>query len=176
MEFFDGLALDRWTAPPRQLPSIFIATAKALEKMHKADLVHCDIKPANILANEASEIRVIDLGQTCRIGTRKHRLQGTPDFISPEQARLDPVTPRTDIYNLGATMYRLLTGKNLPTILTPNGRLHEPPAPTPPHAINPQVSEALSKLVLECVRSDPQQRPPNMAAVIQALEALNHRQ
>jgi serine/threonine protein kinase len=50
--------------------------------------VHCDLKPNNILINPQGKVKVIDLGQACAIGTKKTRIQGTPDYIAPEQEKL----------------------------------------------------------------------------------------
>jgi serine/threonine protein kinase len=63
-------------------------------------------------------VKVIDLGQACAIGTAKSRIQGTPDYIAPEQVKCAAVTPQTDIYNLGATLYWALTGTHIPTLYT----------------------------------------------------------
>ena len=61
--------------------------------------------------------KIIDLGQSCPIGTTKSRIQGTPDYIAPEQVKRRTLGPRTDVFNLGATMYWALTGKNVPTLI-----------------------------------------------------------
>ena len=106
MELFDGVPLEQ--SLPRALPAlmqVFIDTAKGLEALHKHGFVHCDLKPSNILINNSGEIKVIDLGQACPVGTAKKRIQGTPDYIAPEQVKCLPVSFRTDIYNFGATMY-----------------------------------------------------------------------
>ena len=62
-------------------------------------------------------VKIIDLGQSCAIGTVKPRIQGTPDYIAPEQVHRRAITPKTDIYNPGATMYAVLTGERVPTAL-----------------------------------------------------------
>ena len=119
MELFDGESLDRKL--PRSdaaLVACFVDTAKALYALHHAGFVHCDLKPANILCGPTGTIQVIDLGQACPIGTVKKRIQGTPDYLSPEQFELKPVTERTDAFNLGATMYWALCGQKLPTAYT----------------------------------------------------------
>src|SRR5439155_16527497 len=92
MELFDGRMLE-FVKPPTILGQIdvFIKTAKALESLHGLGFVHCDLKPNNILLNEAGDVKVIDLGQAAKQGTVKKRIQGTPDFISPEQVNVGPV-------------------------------------------------------------------------------------
>ena len=83
MELVDGLALD--VRPPKGLMDIvdtFIQAAQGLKAMHQLGYVHCDIKPNNIIRNDKGEVKVIDFGQTAKIGTIKERIQGTPDYIA----------------------------------------------------------------------------------------------
>ena len=118
MELFEGKNLE--DSPPLSLGDVLLVfrlVATGLNAMHQQGFVHCDIKPNNILLNQTGSIKIIDLGQSCRIGTVKPRIQGTPDYIAPEQVRRNPLGPKTDIFNLGATMYWALTGKNVPTLI-----------------------------------------------------------
>ncbi len=122
-------------------------------------------------------MKIIDFGQTCRSGTAKKRIQGTPDFISPEQVKCEPVTPRTDVFNFGATLYWALCGQKLPTLFTlkkgANSFLMDDHIATP-GAINPEVPETLSNLVMECVRTNPAKRPGDMGDVVRRLELIHH--
>src|SRR5689334_2219087 len=106
MELFDGRPLE-FNVPKTMLGMIdvFIKTAEALDALHLLGYVHCDLKPNNILIGENAAVKVIDLGQAARSGTAKKRIQGTPDYIAPEQVKCLPVTFKTDVYNFGATMY-----------------------------------------------------------------------
>src|SRR5205809_142124 len=79
--------------------------SSGLEALHHMGYIHCDLKPNNILVDPGGQVKVIDLGQACKVGTAKSRIQGTPDFIAPEQVKCEAVTARTDVFNLGATMY-----------------------------------------------------------------------
>jgi len=178
MELFDGVPLD--VNMPRamtQLVQVFIDTGKALEAMHAAGFVHCDLKPNNILVSRQLEVKVIDLGQACPIGTKKERIQGTPDYIAPEQVKCLPVSLRTDIYNLGATMYWALSGRKMPTLFTikkgENSLLSDDLIPSP-HVLNPLVPESLANFVMECVRINPRKRPADMGEVVRRLEIINH--
>jgi serine/threonine-protein kinase len=178
MELFDGQPLENRL--PKELPKlldIVIQTAKGIEAMHNAGFVHCDLKPINILVNQQGLVKVIDLGQACPIGTTKKRIQGTPDYISPEQVKLLPVSVRTDIFNLGATMYWALSGQKLPTLFTiqkSKNALLVDQFIAKPHELNPTVPENLSNFVMECVRTNPQKRPSDMTSVINRLEIIQH--
>ena len=100
MELVDGIGLDvHPQLPPAQLLDCLIQTANALAAMHALGYVHCDLKPNNLLLQPDGQIKVIDFGQACRIRTVKERIQGTADFIAPEQVRRQPITVRTDVYN-----------------------------------------------------------------------------
>jgi serine/threonine protein kinase len=176
MELFDGAALD--VNPPKTLPSmmnVFIQTARALQALHEMGYVHCDLKPNNILISTGGEVKVIDFGQTCRIGTVKERIQGTPDYISPEQVKCEPVTPRTDVFNLGATMYWGLTGRKIPTLFTikrtENSFLVDS-AIASPQELNPSVPEPLSNLIMDCCRTRIDKRPADMDEVARRLEVM----
>ncbi|MBC7782948.1 MAG: serine/threonine protein kinase [Burkholderiales bacterium] len=178
MELFQGEPLDRYLPTlMSEIIDIFIRTAEALQAMHDAGYVHCDLKPGNIMTTGEGDVKVIDLGQACPIGTSKPRIQGTPDYIAPEQVKCKPVSPQTDVYNFGATMYWALTGKKMPTLFTiakgENSFLVDSQIQTP-HQINPMVPESLSNFVIECVRTTPQKRPESMTVVKNRLEVLHH--
>jgi serine/threonine-protein kinase len=135
---------------------------------------HCDLKPNNILVNADGEVKLIDFGQACRLGSVKERIQGTPDFIAPEQVKRDPITAKTDVFNFGATFYASLTGRNIPTLYTvkrgDNSFLVDDVIPSP-REIEPEIPEQLSNLVMECIRTNSAKRP-ELADVIRRLEVL----
>ena len=177
LELFDGVPLEQ--RRPRSLRGVikvFIQTAEAVAALHRMGYAHCDLKPNNILRDKARVVKVIDLGQACRLNTVKERIQGTPDYIAPEQVKREAVTSRTDVYNLGATLYWALCGKTLPTLFTikrgENSFLLDTALPTPRQE-NPEVPGPLSDLVMECVRANPAKRP-DMPDVIRRLEIAQH--
>ena len=173
LELVDGVSLDKHAPMPlKSVMDIFLQAGRALSAVHYLLYVHCDFKPNNILVQPDGKIKLIDFGQCCRSNTIKERVQGTPDFISPEQVRLKPVTIRTDIYCYGASFYWALTGRPVPTLFTVEkadrdvvikGRF-----PTPAE-LNAEVPAALSELVMECVRSDALKRPQDMHVVVARL-------
>ncbi len=177
LEMFDGLPLDRDVPALSGLIATFIQTAQALGAMHRAGFVHCDLKPSNILRSHLGRVKVIDLGQACKVGTIKQRIQGTPDFISPEQVKRNPVSERTDVFNFGATLYWALTGRKLPTLFTlrntENSFLLDDHMAAP-STLNPAIPEPLSNLVMECVRTRPTKRPAGMDELTLRLEVIHH--
>lgn len=180
MEYFDGVGLDR-CRPERidQAVSLFIKVAEGLQAMHEANYLHTDIKPNNVLVTATGELKIIDFGQSCPIGFRKSRIQGTPDYIAPEQVERQHLSRQTDIFNLGATLYWALTGQSYPTLITKKGQRYDAksiaakPIPTPLE-LNPEVPSGLSQLVMECCMLDPQKRPRGMKEVISRMETVKH--
>ncbi len=178
MEFFDGKSLE--DSPALSLLDVMLVfrmVAGGLHAMHQQGFVHCDIKPNNILMNESGTIKIIDLGQSCKIGTVKPRIQGTPDYIAPEQVLRKALGPKTDIFNLGATMYWALTGKNAPTLIPKKNSLGLPIPPPPrmaPHELKKQLPIEVSKLVMDCIEDEPSRRPHDMMTVISRLDLLVH--
>ncbi len=179
MEHFEGKTLEESTTLSLgDVLLVFRMVAAGLNAVHQAGFVHCDMKPNNILINKSGAIKIIDLGQSCPIGTIKTRIQGTPDYIAPEQVRRKTLGPKTDIFNLGATMYWALTGKNVPTLIpkqNTNGLRAMPPQKClAPHELKRQLPIGVSKLVMDCVKDDPAERPANMLDVISRLDLMIH--
>lgn len=174
MELVDGTPLDK--LPPRPLSEVldcFIQVAEALVFLHRLKIVHCDLKPNNILLDPAGRVKLIDFGQACPFGTVKERIQGTPDYIAPEQVRLKPVVAQTDLYNLGATLYWALTGQRAPTLYTvEKGQrdiVKECKFPSPRELI-PAMPPALSDLVMHCLQHSRAKRPETMSVVLERLQ------
>ena len=179
LELFDGVSLERRLPQSMtQLVEVFIKSAEALASLHALGYVHCDLKPNNILVDGATKnVKVIDLGQAAKIGTAKSRIQGTPDYIAPEQVKCLPVTVQTDVFNFGATMYWALCGNKLPTLFnlkkSENSFLVDAVMASP-RDCNKLVPETLSNLVMECVRTNPQKRPADMVELARRLEIILH--
>jgi len=141
--------------------------------MHDLGYLHTNIKPNNILLTDNGSIKIIDFGQSCPIGFKKPRIQGTPDYIAPEQVERRRLTQQTDVFNLGATLYWALTGKAYPTVIGKGGQrqtTHHRSLIPPPHELNNDVPPGLSKLSMDCCRHDPPRRPMGMKEVISRLE------
>ena len=158
----------------REVLRIFTAVADGLVYVNAQGFVHADMKPNNILVGPDGTVKVIDLGQSCPIGTVKKRIQGTPDFIAPEQVRRRPLDARTDVFNFGAALYWTLTGKPIPTLLPKKDAvtLTDELSIVPADELNPRVPAALSKLIRRCVEQTPARRPSSMEDVKARLGAI----
>ncbi len=177
MELVDAATLDqRIPDDHAEAVRIFHQVAQGLAHMHGRGFIHADVKPSNILVSEHGQVKIIDLGQGCRTGTVKKRIQGTPGYMAPEQAHRQSITPKTDIYNFGATMYWVLVGEVIPTALPPkdesdslyrgavDAAMVRPPAP--PQEKNPSIHPLLSRQILDCVKLHPDERPESIDAPV----------
>ena len=183
MELVDATTLDQHL-PRNHVKGvdIFLQVARGLAHMHGRGFVHADIKPNNIMVCEDGSVKIIDLGQACAIGTIKKRIQGTPGYMAPEQAHRGEITPKTDVYNLGAMMYWVLVGEVIPTAMPPKNTndslVHgavdadKVEMPVPPHDRNARIHALLSKQIMDCVQPNPANRPDSMTVVINRLELI----
>ncbi len=178
MEYVDGTTLqDRRPATLDAFLYIFHRVADGLNALHEAGYVHADIKPNNIIVGDKGLVKIIDLGQACPLGFRKERIQGTPDYIAPEQVQRAPLDRRTDVFNLGTTMYWVLTEIPFPTAIRQPTRpggidLVSYETLQTPREINEAIPASLSQLVMDCCQENPSERPPDMKAVMARLEMV----
>ena len=180
MELVDGVSLDKH--PPETFEDavhVFEQVARAMQHMHERGWVHADMKPNNIVVDDANNAKLIDLGQSCKIGTVKERIQGTPDYIAPEQVHRREITPATDVYNLGATMYWVLTRQHIPTALAKSDSLvgslddNLMERPQPASALNRRIHPKLDELIMQCVEVDSAKRPDSMKQVAERLNLIH---
>jgi serine/threonine-protein kinase len=185
MEYVEGMTLE--AARPNRLDwflQIVRKVAAGLDALHDTGYVHADIKPNNVILGPAGVVKIIDFGQSCTIGHRKERIQGTPDYIAPEQVRRMPLSQATDVFNLGATMYWVLTDTPFPTQFRQPIRggsidLVGPKEALTPKQINGKIPAVLSQLVMDCCRDNPAERPEDMkqlAARLDVVQRMWHKQ
>lgn len=177
IEYVHGNTLDscpRLTLP--QQVQVFKMIADGLCHMHKHRVFHADLKPGNIMLSRAGEVKIIDFGLAWIQGEEKDRVQGTPEYMAPEQVRHRMVNERTDIYNFGATMYRILTLRLPPPVISEDGtpvdsrtwqRLFLPVAQA-----NKAVPPVLCDLITACLAYNAKQRPETMPQVQNTLDRL----
>ncbi|MEE8168995.1 MAG: serine/threonine-protein kinase [Phycisphaerae bacterium] len=180
MEYVQGVSLEQHRPTDvLEIVEIFLKVAEGIDALHRAGFLHADLKPNNILAGVNGEVKIIDFGQGCPIGFRKKRIQGTPGYIAPEQAHRRPLDQRTDFFNLGATLYWALTGREFPTIISKNAKpgvinVVAPRSVPSPVELNEETPVALSRLVMECCQERPQDRPRDIRQIISRLEATHN--
>lgn len=153
--------------------------ASALEHAHEHSIVHCDIKPHNILLDSNGRSKVADFGiaraVTGTTATFTGSVMGSVHYFSPEQASGALITPKSDIYSLGVTMYEMLTGKVPFDAETPVAiaMKHVNESPAPIHELRRGVPLQLENLIFRMLRKNPIDRP-DAEEVIEELEELQH--
>jgi serine/threonine-protein kinase len=170
MEYVDGKTLDEIEGPQLgQLVLVFCQVASALTHMHRRGVYHADLKPGNIMLTKTGQVKLIDFGTAWIRGQDKHRIQGTPQYIAPEQATEKVVDEKTDIYNLGATMYRMFTGRFAQQGIPKPG---DDRKLTPPIKVNPRIPPALNEMMIASLSIDPSKRPAGMFEMRDQLSAI----
>ncbi len=177
MEYADGKPLSE-TMPSvdyLRMFKVFRHVAMGLHSMHWARYVHADLKPENIIVNTQGRVKLIDYGQSFEMGQAKERVQGTVDFIAPEQVRREILDQRTDVFGLGAVMHRVFTNRPLPTML--NQELNPytlslvgKRVDTTNAAQAASLPTPVATLLEKCCQPDRANRPPDMKAVINLIE------
>jgi eukaryotic-like serine/threonine-protein kinase len=179
MEYVEGRSLMHFMPESGGLPESFALrlvhqVAQALDYAHQHGVVHRDIKPDNILIDGKGTARLTDLGLAKQAGagtrlTQTGVMMGTPDYMSPEQARGEGETDiRTDIYSLGATLYHLVTGRppfegsSAAVVMT---RHLTEPAPWPGD-VNPEITANCCRLIQKMMAKRPDDRYATPAALL----------
>lgn len=168
--------------PPERAVSLIVQLADALQYAHEQGIVHRDVKPANVLMSRSDWPLLSDFG-IARVLEQKAALThsaflGTPHYMAPEQARGEPVSPKTDQYALGIVLYEALTGTPPFQADTPQAVVYQHIyASLPlPHLRNPNISEPVERVILKALAKVPADRFPDMAAFARAVrDALEGR-
>jgi tRNA A-37 threonylcarbamoyl transferase component Bud32 len=164
MEYVPGTTLEAHADVSNLLPvgkvvEIIFKCIRALEYAHRHGIIHRDIKPGNILLSDSGETKVGDFGASFQqklLHTTQITGVGSPAYMSPEQIRMEPLTHQTDIYSLGVTMYKLLTGR-LPYAAATQAALTyailntEPPRPA---KLRPELPGLLDAIVMKAMEKD----------------------
>lgn len=147
----------------------------ALEATHRVGIVHCDLKPANVLLGSDGTPKLADFGLARRYGnddqrqTRTGTVRGTPSYMAPEQAGglLGEFGPTVDVYALGGVLYELLTGRPpfLAATILETLRQVQFNEPIAPGALNPTVPRDLETICLKCLQKQPGKRYPTAVAL-----------
>lgn len=185
MEYVNGKTLKsvlkkNWKLTPLKALGIVIKVAEALNYAWKENrITHHDIKPENIMINDDGTVKLADMGLARLELEHSHHdddncLQGTPEYICPEEIKGDPVDYRGDIYSLGVVLFQAVTG-NLPfqekdTIKLLKKHLEEDPPE--PNTYTPSLPGEFNSLIMKMLEKDPEQRFPDYDELILELKKL----
>jgi len=186
MEFVDGETLTslisrRQRIPWQEVTDFTLQIAAALKAAHDAGVVHRDIKPSNLMVTSDGNIKLTDFGvahifATTRL-TRTGGVVGTAEYMSPEQARGQRATKRSDLYSLGAVMYAMLTGRPAFTGNNANEILHKQQfaqIEKPRHYV-PDIPRLFEDLVCKLLEKKPEHRIPDALVLSRKLEQVRSR-
>ncbi|GEM_PF-1272675 len=170
MEYIEGETLahllERKRLSLKEIVSLAIQVAGALDYAHKKGIVHRDIKPGNILIQSTGEIKITDLGiahiedPLMAQLTQAGEILGTPAYMSPEQVSSHPVDGRSDLFSLGIVLYEVTTGgrpfkgENMAALF--HSIVHDDPPE--PSKINPAIPLGLSQIIIKCLHKRPEDR------------------
>ncbi|KUK71355.1 MAG: Putative serine/threonine protein kinase [Anaerolineae bacterium 49_20] len=144
---------------------LMIQACQGVGYAHRAGLVHCDIKPHNMLVSPDGRLKVTDFGIARALASispeeRSEVVWGSPHYFSPEQAAGLPPSPASDVYSLGVILYEMLTGQ-LPFNAADAeelARMHREMQPISPRAINPLIPLQLDEIILKVLSKEPSAR------------------
>lgn len=181
MEWIEGEPLE--SKPGKQFPiDEIIANAikitKALTDLHRQNVIHLDLKPANLMRRKNGDIVFIDFGLSRHLqlpdllAEESDVPMGSAPYMAPEQVLGRRTDPRSDIFAIGAILYEWLTGDYPFGNPKGNGGLRQRlwSDPIPPRALRPDCPPWLQEIVLRCLAVDPEKRYPNAAQLSFALQ------
>jgi len=154
---------------------IMIDMASALEHVHESGFLHLDFKPENVLVTRNASVRLVDFDLAQPKPEEPKKMShnpGTPAYMAPEQLQRDGIDQRTDIFAFGVSAYEVVTlAKPFPGD-TPEEILRKQlnDELIPPRELNPDIPDALEKVILKCLACDRAERYPFMSVVVRHLE------
>jgi eukaryotic-like serine/threonine-protein kinase len=170
MEYVDGQTLreivkTQGLMSQRQVIEVMADVCAALDFSHRHNIIHRDVKPANIMINNAGAVKVMDFGIARALGEGQNVTQtaaviGTAQYLSPEQARGEAVDARSDVYAAGCVLFELLTGEPPFTGDTPVAVAyqHVREEPRRPSELDPSIPSTLDAVVLKALSKNPLNR------------------
>jgi non-specific serine/threonine protein kinase len=180
MEYVDGedlaaLLLRIGRLPEAKALEIARQLCEGLAAIHDKNVLHRDLKPSNIMLDASGNVRITDFGIAASLDRldEKDIRAGSPAYMAPEQFAGGEISTRTDIYCLGLVLYELFTGTTVvvASSVTEIERLHEAGGPALEADLLSGAGTDVGRVILDCLHRDPQQRPPSVAAVAEALRA-----
>jgi serine/threonine-protein kinase len=186
MEYVDGPTLtaeiqSRKRLPWREVLDLALQAATALKAAHDAGVIHRDLKPSNLMLTRDRVLKLADFGVASLFAssrlTQAGSVIGTAEYMSPEQARGQRATPRSDLYSLGAVLYAMLTGRP-PFSGATTGEIlqkHQYSQFDRPGLYVPGIPRLLEELVCQLLEKDSAKRPPDALVVMRRLEQIRAR-
>ncbi len=168
MELVEGRPLSRRGDDFSRPLLALLKAADGLRAIHRMRFIHADFNPKNVMIADDGTVKLIDYGQSCPVGTVKKRVQGTLEFLAPEQATKGVLDRRTDVFNFGATLYWALTGQ---TIGLPLAEAHGKRRPgsrniPKPSLLNKRIGQDLEDILMRCLAENPSDRPDAMDDIL----------
>ena len=192
MEYVSGKTLSRHmracSLPEKEVATLGMQVAQALEEAHERGIIHRDLKPANIAITAKGKVKVLDFGlaklfdpargglkaETLTQSVDDSGLVGTLPYMAPEQVSGEHVDARTDIYALGVVLYEMATHqrpfREESTLLLFNAILHQ--AVVAPRARNPRISAEMERIILKCIEKERENRYQSARDVCVDLQRL----
>ncbi len=170
MEYIPGISLkelilNHGRFSPSECINLIVQACAGIGYAHRAGLVHCDIKPQNMLVTPDNRLKVTDFGiarALSSINPREHSdiIWGSPQYFSPEQAAGKSPSPASDVYSIGVIIYEMLTSQTpfISDKISELVRLHRDVNPRPPSQINPQISQHFERIILKVLAKQPSAR------------------
>ena len=183
MEYVEGEELRSFMKrigkmPKEKVLSVAKQVVSGLAEAHKLGVVHCDLKPQNVMIDKDGNARIMDFGISRSLKakgiTDTGIIIGTPEYMSPEQVEGEEADPRSDIYAMGIILFEMLTGRvpfsgeSVLSVIMKQ-KIEDPPNP---RKINPEISEELSRVILRCLEKKKDKRYQNAEVLLSDLRGV----
>lgn len=170
MEYLPGMNLkdlirQNGRYPVNDAVHLILQACAGIGYAHRAGIVHCDVKPHNLLVATDMRLKVTDFGIARALSSinpdeKREEVWGSPQYFAPEQAKGLAPSPASDVYSLGVVLYELLTGRLPFEHKDPQelARMHREDRPVPPRRFNREIPPNLEQIILKVLSKEPAQR------------------